>query len=110
MVARRFTEMAYAPSNIATACREPRHGRYRGCDRSTPSGGPAVETRTVQLGDQDHAPILDAPADAGTPPPFLYLDPSRRELTSGRGDLYVRGGHRPEVDADPWVYYKAGIR
>jgi hypothetical protein len=68
-----------------------------------------VETRRVQLGDRDGAPRVDAPATDGVPPPFLYYDRAARELTPGRGQMYVRGGHRPTVPADPWVYYPTSI-
>jgi hypothetical protein len=44
------------------------------------------------------------------PPPFLYYDQAARELTPGRGQMYVRGGHEPTVAADPWVYYPTSIR
>jgi hypothetical protein len=68
-----------------------------------------VDTRRVQLGDRDGAPRVDAPASDGVPPPFLYYDQAGGELTSGRGRMYVRGGHTPAVDADPWIYYPTSI-
>lgn len=69
-----------------------------------------METRRVQLGDRDRAPVADAPAVDGCPPPFLYWDQASLRLTEGRGQLYVRGGHQPTVAADPWVYYPSSVR